>query len=1705
MNEIPEIKQLKIISENQRSRVYLADGDNGQQMLIKEDVSGDLSRLHNEVFISSSLKEGHFDSRMMLYNGNVVLLRNYVSGKTLKELIPEGGMELKDFLKFSVQLATVLQNLHQQFVLHHDINPKNIIFDNEDKCHLIDFEFSSMLNSIEISYEQAQTIKGTVEYMSPEQTGRMNRKMDYRSDFYSLGVTFYEMITGKLPFENEDVLEMVHCHLALYPQNPSDIKASVPKAIDAIILKLLSKNAEDRYQSLQGLLIDLNLCLKHLEKSGTIPEFEVGTTDVASKLTISQKLYGREKEIEKLIESFDLACQNKKVLVTIGGYSGTGKSMLCFELHRFISLKNGFFLSGNFDALDKQTPYLAWIKAFRQFADWLIAQPEKVQKSWADKFQRELKGLGNIIIDLVPNLGYILPQQPELVDLSGFENQQRVQYTFNAFIKCLATSETPLVFFLDDFQWADEASFELLKSLFNNYSLSNLLILITYRDNETNEFHPFSKTIQNIKSSHSEENLLIEEIKLAPLKQEHVSELLSDTLRMGNIEVSLLSELVYSKTKGNAFALTKLLESLYRQKLLHFDYEGKTWKWDLAKIANHNISDNIIDLLLYTIKELDEEALKMVKIAAVLGFEFSLEQVSSISGKSASAIHRDFWPLIKDMSILPVGNDYHYLPEYYEQTNKDVRFKFAHPRIQQAVYDLLDEGEKSIFHFNLGLIYLKKQQETYVEIGIIDMARHFSIGFAHVLSSEDKFQIGRILLAAGRMAAQAASFEVALGFTENALLCLKDDLSRKDKFKILVKLLEYSFLIKNEPRQREYRKAAMSLADTLPERLLVYENLIRGLDYGNHPQEAVQLARTALLEVGISIPEKAKKWQIIYQAIKLQIFLPSSKFGQIANLPLVEDELVKSIFRVLMVSLPPYFFVNIDTYPILIFKMIELTLKKGCAPESSPGFASYGLILSGAMKKPVDGYQVVKESFKLLSIKGAEKYAATNMMVDISFTSFVKENIRDKIAMCQEGFQKGVVAGNMEYASWNLLFGFLIKFDLGCDFLKLTKEAKEVGNFQKQYNFRNQEAINICTFKALKMMTVDPQYLEVELQKFNETKDEYYASAIKEKNDVYLYSYFGVGAIVNLWYGKYHQAYDLFENYWSYAQHQVPTYFIHSYNFYRLLNASLLVLQSGDNSYKGKNLVKFIKNGIKVFKQSAKLNPVTCQPLWMFLQGQLDLITTGKVNHQNFEQSIQMLEEFGNIKLEVLFCEIYSDHIKTIDKTKYEYYRNRAIIKSKEMNTFSKSFLLMSDLESQKPVTVKDKTSSRGSSTSSLELSTIDTKTLIKTMQALITEIKVESLLEKLLTYAMENTGAQEGHFIINRNGDWVVEVSTTANHSLHTSFPRTRLQESKVVSQAILNFTRKTKEPLVLSNASTMKPFDIDEVVKAKNIQSVLCIPFINQSKISGIIYLTHSVTSEAFKEEHVSLMRLMAGQIGAIIENALLYENMENLVKERTYQLEQEKHKSENLLLNILPKEVAQELLEKGKASARLYESVSVMFIDIMGFTQIADKMTPDDLVKNLDRIFSGFDSITTEFRLEKIKTIGDAYMVAGGIPIASADHLERIILAAFVIKDFVRDYNEERRSRGEVCFEIRIGIHIGPVVAGVVGDRKFAYDIWGDTVNIAARMEENSKEGKINVSEHTYKLISETFDCEYRGEIPVKNKGNMKMYFVNGKLKT
>lgn len=1701
MNELPQIEKLHLLHESHRSKLFTGKSETSNTVLIKEDLTGDLGRLHNEASISTRSFHAQVNSQVMLYNGRLVMVRDFIEGKPLKDLIPEKGFEPREFLQLAILICHEVQNLHQQGILHNDINPKNIIVDERlQNCTLIDYEFGSSIENLELQFEPIPLINGTIEYISPEQTGRMNRKQDQRSDYYSLGATFYEMLTGVTPFVEKDVLTLIHCHLAINPVAPGVHNSKIPATLDKIILKLLAKTAEERYQSIPGLLVDFNHCLDDLNSFGEIRDLEPGKTDIASKLHISQKLYGREEEINWLQERFEDTLAGKKILLTIGGYSGVGKSVLCQELYRNTSSKNGIFLSGAFDILDRQTPYLAFIKAFRQFADWLIVESPSIQKYWSKKLNKDLKGLGQIIIDLAPNLKHILPPQPELVQLTGYENQQRIQFTINSFLQSLASESTPLVLFLDDYQWANDASIELLKSLFNNYNLTHLMILVSYRDNEVSEFHPFTQAINSIKKNNLDQNyLIIQEIHLQPLDARHVASLVSDTLQLESLEVAELAELIYEKTKGNAFSLNKFLESLYTQKLLLFDYQSNKWTWDIRTIKAQNLSENIVDLLLMRIRKLPEEALHVIKAASVFGIEFSLFQLSIITEKSSTSVHQYLWPLIQEGSLIPMGNDYRYIPEFYGETNKDVKFRFAHARIQQAVYALLEKKEESRFHFEVGQIYLKRLSPEQIQEKPIEIALHFALGYDQVNKASNKAEIGRLLLDASAKSAQSASFEGALNFAEKAFEILKEQLNSEEKFQVMISALEYSYLLKDEEQQKKFETLSFAEAKSILHRIMVNEVIVRCLGFANLPKKAVTVAQKALLEVGINIPEKASKVQVIYHAIKIQMALPRAKLNMLKDIPETTDPLTLATFKLLLASLSSYFFVNIDTYPILIFKMIQLTLKKGMAPESVIGIASYGLILTTALKKPADGYEVVKNSIELLNRPDRMKYAATINMMYVSFTSHIKNNVVDSIPLTYEGYLKGLEFGNMEYACWNLFFRNALRFHVGTDFVAHQKDVIETGKFALQYNFGNQNAITQIVEKCIQVTIEEERNIEQALIDLPKKTEENFRTAIRENNNIYLLSYHGYFGCTYLLFSKHNEAFDHFENFLNHIKNQPTSFFIIFYKISRAINACFLLHQIRETKYRNINLKGIIKETISELEFLSKLNPLCYSPFIQYFEAELDYFTTKKLDTQKFEHALNQIKELRHTRYFILLTEAYSNHLLEQNHPKFDSWRNQAASEAKRIGIRAKAKQLLSQ---EKEISSEGKIEGiqSGLPVSSMELGQIDTKTLVKTMDALVGEIKLEALLEKLITYAMENTGAQEGHFLINRNKNWIVEVSTQANHSLHTQFPKVELEKYHEVSASVVNYAKATKEPLLIEDAMVTKPFDTDFVVRNKNLRSILCIPFISQSKISGMIYLTHSQTSNAFQKGHISLMRLMAGQIGGIIENALLYENMENLVKERTRELEEEKQKSDSLLLNILPKEIASELILKGKASARLYDHVSVMFIDIKDFTTIAQAMTPDNLVKNLHEFFTKFDEIMDEFGLEKIKTIGDAYMAAGGIPTPSSDHAVRMVNAGLKILEFVESYNKERVSKEKAPFAIRIGIHSGPVVAGVVGSRKFAYDIWGDTVNIASRMESNGEPGKINISEDHYQVIADQFECEHRGKIPVKNKGVMNMYFVN-----
>ncbi|NVJ85680.1 MAG: AAA family ATPase [Algoriphagus sp.] len=1700
IREIGEIHSLKLLYESKRSKLFTGSNEGGENVLIKEDLTGDLGRLHNEAMISNRSPHAGFNPQVILYNSRVVMVREFLKGNSLNEIIDKKPLSIDRFLHFAIKICHQLQEIHTTGTLHNDLNPRNIIIDEEgDSVRLIDFEFGTSIQNLELQFEPLSTISGTIEYISPEQTGRMNRKLDQRSDYYSLGATFYEMLTGQPPFEGEDVLAIIHCHLAIQPIPPSKLNPEVPQFIDKIVLKLLAKNAEERYQSIPGLLADLNLCQHQLKKDGSIKDAHPGLTDIASKLHISQHLYGRDQEVGTLKARFADACLGKKILMTIGGFSGVGKSVLCQELYKEVSVQNGLFLSGAFDVLDRQTPYLAFIKAFRQFAEWLMVESQEVQQYWAKKLNRDLKGLGQIIVDMAPKLRYILPPQPELVSLTGFENQQRIQFTINAFLQSLASEDTPLVLFLDDYQWANDASIELLKSLFNNYNLTHLMVLVAYRDNETPEFHPFSQAIRTIKSNNLDENhLLIEEIHLQPLSEQHVGVLISDTLKLESLEVAELTELIYSKTKGNPFSINKFLESLYKNKLLEFDYTKNKWTWSIKKIQSQNLSDDIVELLLLRIRELPENALQVIKAASVFGIEFSLNQLAIITGKPTTEIHSFLWPLIQEGSLIPLGNDYKFIPEYYSETNRDIHFRFAHARIQQAVYALLESSEKSQFHFEVGQIYLQKLSEQEIAERPIEIALHYSLGYDEIVKSTNKEEIGWLLLKAGKKSAESASFEGALNFTEIAFELLGKKLDKAEKFQLLLEGLEYSYLLKDTAKQEKFEKLAFGEAESLVDRVLVNEVIVRCLGFANLPKKAVDIAQKALEEVGISIPDKATKLQIMYHAIMIQVLIPRKKLLTIKDITETEDPLALATFKLLLAALSSYFFVNISTYPILIFQMLKLTIKKGMAPESVVGIASYGLILTTALKKPADGYEVVNNSMELLNKPDRMKYAATINMMYVSFTSHIKNNIVDSIPLTYEGYLKGLEYGNMEYACWNLFFSTAIKFHVGTDYKAQLEEAKETEKFSIQYNFSNQAAITQVIEKCLTVHLSDQKDIEKELKGLPKKLEENYKTAVKESNHIYLLSYFGYIGATHLFFGKYSDAFEYYENLPLHIKDQPNSFFINYYKINRAINAVFLMNQIREEKFRGVNLKEIVSETISELKYLSKLNPISYGPYMSLLKAGMDYQSHQKLDVETMENSISQLKELQHPRYYILFAELLSILFKYEKNPRHEFWRNQAASESRKIGVEAKSIRLLQEEDEENDEPLTKKPIKRGSISSS-EIGQIDTKTLVKTMEALVSEIKLEALLEKLITYAMENTGAQEGHFLINREGKWILEVSTIANHQLHTHFPKVELDKTEEVSASIINYSKASKEPLLIEDALLSQPFDTDPIVREKSLRSVLCIPFINQSKISGIIYLTHSLNKNAFSKEQISLMRLMAAQIGGVIENALLYENMERLVTERTRELEEEKRKSDALLLNILPKEIASELIQTGKASARLYEKVSVMFVDIKDFTRIAQRMNPDELVQNLQVFFTKFDEIMDKYGIEKIKTIGDAYMAAGGIPSPTDDHAFQITKAAQEILSFSDEFNEKSALENKPIFNVRIGIHIGPVVAGVVGHRKFAYDIWGDTVNIASRMESNSETGKINVSEDFFKEIKDEYSCEFRGEIDVKNKGMMNMYFI------
>ncbi|WFU74110.1 trifunctional serine/threonine-protein kinase/ATP-binding protein/sensor histidine kinase [Bradyrhizobium sp. CB2312] len=682
------------------------------------------------------------------HEGRTILLLKDPGGQPLDRILKRDQgqpLDLTRFLSTAIGLARTLGQVHQQGLIHKDIKPANVLVDDTGNAWLTGFGIASKLTRERQSPEPPEFIAGTLAYMAPEQTGRMNRSVDSRSDLYSLGVTFYEMLTGSLPFAASDPMEWVHCHIAKQPAAPSERVGTVPASVSAITMKLLSKTAEERYQTAAGVESDLRRCLSQWESQGSIDDFTPGAHDTPDRLMIPEKLYGRVREVDALLTAFDRIVGGGRVeLVLVSGYSGIGKSAVVNELHKPLVPPRGLFASGKSDQYKRDIPHASLAQAFQSLVRRLLSQNEEDLRKWQDALREALGPNGLLLVDLVPELRHVIGEQPRVPELPPQEAQRRFQIVFRRFIGVFARPEHPLALFLDDMQWLDVATLDLLEDLLTRNDLQHLLIIGAYRDNEVNATHPLLRKLEAIRQA----GAAVQDIVLTPLSRDDLGKLIVDSLHCQLERGAPLADLIHEKTSGNPFFAIQFISTLADDRLLKFDYRERRWVWDLLRIRDKGFTDNVVELMVEKLKRLPPETQKVLQQFACMGNSAEFEMLRIGYQGSVEHIHDHLWEAVRSGLIFRADNSY----------------RFLHDRVQEAAYSLIPKELRAEAHLRIGMLLAEHTPAEKREEAIFEIVNQLNRGSHLITLVEDRERVAELNLIAGRRAKLSTAYDSALKY-----------------------------------------------------------------------------------------------------------------------------------------------------------------------------------------------------------------------------------------------------------------------------------------------------------------------------------------------------------------------------------------------------------------------------------------------------------------------------------------------------------------------------------------------------------------------------------------------------------------------------------------------------------------------------------------------------------------------------------------------------------------------------------------------------------------------------------------------------------------------------------------------------------------------------------------------------------------------------
>src|SRR5216684_4280139 len=1390
-------------------------------------------------------------------NGQTMLVLENPGGEPLDRLI-HGPMEMTQFLRFAVGLATALSRLHKRGLIHKDIKPPNVLVNSATgEVWLMGFGIASRLPREHQWPEPPEFIAGTLPYMAPEQTGRMNRSIDSRSDLYALGVTLYEMVTGTLPFTASDPIELVHCHIARQPTPPSERLKGIPGPVSAIIMKLLAKAAEERYQTASGAASDLRRCLAEWETHHRVDEFPLGEQDTPDRLLILEKLYGRESEIEALVAAFDrVVAGARPELVLVSGYSGIGKSSVVNELHKRLVPPRGLFASGKFDQYKRDIPYATLAQAFQTLLRPLLTKNENELGKWRDALQDALGPNAKLIVNLVPELQLIIGEPPPVPDLPLQDAQRRFQLVFRRFIGVFARPEHPLALFLDDLQWLDSATLDLIEDLLTQSDVPHLMLIGAYRDNEVDSFHPLTRKLEAMQKAGAP----VQEIVLAPLTREDVAVLITDSFHPEPERAAALAELIHEKTAGNPFFVIQFISALVEEGLLTFDYGDGQWSWDLNTIRAKGYTDNVADLMVGKLKRLPIETQQALQLLACLGNRAEFALLEMVSQQSSNEMHARLWEATRTGLVFRSGDAYWFL----------------HDRVQEAAYSLIPEDLRVDAHLRIGRLIEAATPADKRDERIFEIVNQLNRGVPLVASEAERLHIAELNLVAGRRARASSAYKSALVHLAAGEALLSEEqweTHYRLRFPLALHRAECEFLtgefLAADERLSRLRLRAIGSTD-----LAAVACLRIALYTTDRPDHAVEVGVEQLRTFGIEWSAHPSEEEVRAEYDALRQRVGERPIETLVDLASTRDPDLLALMEVLRVILSPALHTERKLHDLALLRMASLSLEHGYCDGSPLAFAQLSMAIGPRFGHYGDGFRFGHLGAALVEREDLARFRGKVYCVVGYHVLPWTQPIQAASAMMQRALDLAQETGDLVFVAYCQTHLISLGLASGARLDELEVEAERYLQATRQLRFSL--VIDIITTQLALIRTprgLTPKFGYLDDVHVDELRMEHHLSG----NPMLV--------IAACWHwtrkmqarylaGDYAAAADAS----SKAQPLVgiaPSHFeAAEFWFYGALShAASWDSAPPDEKQRHSEALKAHRDQLDIWAKNCPENFETRAAL---VSAEIARIEGRDLDAMRlYQQAIRSAHANGFIPNEAIAYEVAARFYtaRGFDKiadayllaARYGYLRWGANGKVRQ-------------LDQQYPRLRQEKSVTSSTSMIAAPVEHLDLATVIKVSQAVSGEMVLEKLIDRLMRAAIEHAGAERGLLIVPRGDKLQMEAEATIGGERVTVHLRDGTPTPAALPESLVRYVMRTQETVMLDDASSQNPFSADPYIDQRRARSILSLPLINQGKLIAILYLENNLTPHVFTPARVTVLKVLASQAAISLLNARLYRDLED-----------------------------------------------------------------------------------------------------------------------------------------------------------------------------------------------------------------------------------